>query len=126
MESASGGENEKEDIGDIKGVQAKSEMGEERETTDPRSMSEINVEGEGEATEGKKMPDKEGEMVMVGSGSVDIQWWLAPPHPRAKQLLIRYATVGDMKTLGAAKRSHYYKKYGNPNTMEPQSPLDLR
>ncbi|XP_070572674.1 nuclear cap-binding protein subunit 3-like [Ptychodera flava] len=40
---------------------------------------------------------------------------IAIPHPKAKQLLLRYATKDDKKLPGAANRSKYYIKYGNPN-----------
>ena len=46
---------------------------------------------------------------------VNIQWHLGVGHPKAKQLLLRYAVEGDVKVSGAAQRSNYYRKYGNPN-----------
>lgn len=42
-------------------------------------------------------------------------WRLGLPHPKAKAILLRFATTDDKKLRGAEKRSHYYKKYGNPN-----------
>ena len=44
-----------------------------------------------------------------------ITWRLGTPHPRSKQLLLRYANTLDVKEAGAAQRSQYYRKYGNPN-----------
>ena len=46
---------------------------------------------------------------------VNIQWHLWVDHPKAKQLLLRYAVEGDVKVSGAAQWSNYYRKYGNPN-----------
>ena len=46
---------------------------------------------------------------------VKVQWYVGVSHPKAKQLLLRYAVEGDIKTSGAAQRSNYYRKYGNPN-----------
>ncbi|XP_023236863.1 nuclear cap-binding protein subunit 3-like [Centruroides sculpturatus] len=43
------------------------------------------------------------------------QWRLGVSHPKAKALLLRFATKDDKKIRGAEKRSLYYKKYGNPN-----------
>ncbi|XP_002734983.1 nuclear cap-binding protein subunit 3-like [Saccoglossus kowalevskii] len=37
------------------------------------------------------------------------------PHHKAKKLLLRYATKRDRKQKGAAKKSKYYVKHGNPN-----------
>ena len=51
-----------------------------------------------------------------------MSWWLAEPHPKADQLLMRHATAGDVKLPGSARRSKYYKRYGNPNL----TPTDLR
>ena len=46
---------------------------------------------------------------------IKVQWHLGVDHPKAKQLLLRYAVEGDVKISGAAQRSNYYRKYGNPN-----------
>ena len=46
---------------------------------------------------------------------VKVQWRLGVGYPKAKQLLLRYAVEGDEKISGAAQRSNYYRKYGNPN-----------
>ena len=46
---------------------------------------------------------------------VKVQWRLGVSHIKAKQLLLRYAVEGDVKVSGAAQRSNYYRKYGNPN-----------
>ena len=45
-------------------------------------------------------------------------WRLGVPHPRSKQLLLRVATTLDTKNRGAANRSQYYRKYGNPNSSD--------
>ena len=42
-------------------------------------------------------------------------WRLGDPHLKSKQLLLRYANTGDIKERGAASRSKFYMKYGNPN-----------
>jgi hypothetical protein len=46
---------------------------------------------------------------------VKVQWHLGVSHPKASQLLLRCAVEGDVKVSGAAQRSNYYRKYGNPN-----------
>ena len=47
---------------------------------------------------------------------VKIQWHLGVSHPKANEvLLLRCAVEGDVKVSGAAQRSNYYRKYGNPN-----------
>ena len=55
----------------------------------------------------------------------DVRWWSVAPHEKAEQLLVRQATTGDVKLRGAAQRSRYYKKYGNPN-LPPLELSDLR
>lgn len=42
-------------------------------------------------------------------------WRLGETHHRSNQLLLRFATVSDVKEKGASNKSQYYKKYGNPN-----------
>ena len=49
------------------------------------------------------------------SQEVRVQWHLGVGYPKAKQLLLRNAVEGDEKISGAAQRSRYYRKYGNPN-----------
>ncbi|KAG8184857.1 hypothetical protein JTE90_016202 [Oedothorax gibbosus] len=56
----------------------------------------------------------------VDCKSIDIpvppgHWRVGEPHPKAKALLLRFATKDDKKIRGAEKRSQYYQKYGNPN-----------
>ncbi|PIK57340.1 hypothetical protein BSL78_05729 [Apostichopus japonicus] len=36
-------------------------------------------------------------------------------HPKADELVMRYASIDDRKQKGAYKHSQYYLKYGNPN-----------
>ena len=86
--------------------------------------SAIN-EREGEGDGGKREGASGGGEVEDerGPGS-DVHWWLALPHPRAQQLLVRQATTGDVKKPGAARESQYYRKYGNPNT--EMETVDLR
>ena len=60
--------------------------------------------------------EEEGKMETESpAGENGVQWWLAPPHPKAEQLLVRQATTGDQKTPGSAQHSHYYRVHGNPN-----------
>ncbi|XP_077995545.1 uncharacterized protein LOC144449018 [Glandiceps talaboti] len=40
---------------------------------------------------------------------------IAVPHPKAEHLLLRQATKADKKKPGAANRSRFYIKHGNPN-----------
>ena len=64
-----------------------------------------------------------------GSGTPVLRWRVGVAHPRASQILLRYATTVDKKQLGAAKESQYYKKYGNPNEVfegRKRSQPDLR
>lgn len=108
-----------------------SERGEEEEeevgggTSQDESLlsSEQEEEGKEENMEEAEKEEESGEG--GGKGEVegktegqreDVQWWLTPSHPRAKQLLLRQATTGDLKKLGSARQSRYYRKYGNPNT----------
>lgn len=42
-------------------------------------------------------------------------WRLGISHPKAKELLMRFATCKDKKCPKSEKMSQYYKKYGNPN-----------
>ena len=46
---------------------------------------------------------------------VEPTWRLGGPHPLSKQLFLRYSTSKDVKERGAAQKSVYYRKYGNPN-----------
>ena len=43
-----------------------------------------------------------------------LQWRYGESHPKAKKLLLRYATVLDVKKKGAARESVYYRKHGRP------------
>ena len=65
--------------------------------------------------------EERGEGEIAAGGRV-VSWWLVAPHEKSEQLLVRQATWGDIKLPGAARRSQYYKKYGNPNL----EPVDLR
>ena len=78
-------------------------------------------EGKGEMLgekRGMKVVEEEEEGMMETenpAGENGVQWWLAPPHPKAKQLLVRQATTGDQKKPRSAQHSHYYRVHGNPN-----------
>ena len=100
-------------------VKSESETSEEEGEKEEGKEALNEMRKEEETGGAEKKTDTEGEE------SSDVQWWLALPHAKAKQLFIRLATTGDMKASGAARRSQYYKKYGNPNTAEPE-PVDLR
>ena len=43
-----------------------------------------------------------------------LHWRYGESHPKANRLLLRFATVADLKEKGAAKNSVYYQKYGKP------------
>ena len=45
-------------------------------------------------------------------------WRVALPHFKNMNIRLRYATTADRKQPGAALRSHYYVKYGNPHRGE--------
>ena len=76
-------------------------------------------EGEKEV-KGREEEEEEEEGESESGGRV--RWWTVGPHSKAEQLLLRLATTGDVKLPGSARRSQYYKKYGNPNL----GPTDLR
>lgn len=57
---------------------------------------------------------QEGGCAEGAEDSPTLQWRYGETHPKAKQLLLRYATAQDVKQKGAAKRSTYYIKYGRP------------
>ncbi|KFM64219.1 hypothetical protein X975_12954, partial [Stegodyphus mimosarum] len=64
--------------------------------------------------------DCEGDAISKDVSPVDVpvppgHWRLGIPHPKAKAILLRFATKDDKKLPGAEKRSQYYQKYGNPN-----------
>ncbi|XP_035211643.1 nuclear cap-binding protein subunit 3-like isoform X2 [Stegodyphus dumicola] len=64
--------------------------------------------------------DCEGDATSKDVPPVDVpvppgHWRLGIPHPKAKAILLRFATKDDKKLPGAEKRSQYYQKYGNPN-----------
>ncbi|XP_054718072.1 nuclear cap-binding protein subunit 3-like [Uloborus diversus] len=64
--------------------------------------------------------DQKEDVVTRDSPSVDVPippgtWRLGMPHPKAKAILLRFATKDDRKLPGAEKRSQFYQKYGNPN-----------
>ena len=72
------------------------------------------VEGEEEEEgkeEGKKEEEEEEEGAKVYPA---LQWRYGGNHPKAKVLLLRWATELDVKQKGAAKNSVYYFKYGRP------------
>ena len=61
--------------------------------------------------------------------ATEVRWRLGEPHPKSTRLLLRYATSEDKKIHGAAKYSHFYQKYGNPNVIKAErarKPRDLR
>ena len=86
--------------------------------------NEREGEGDGEKSEGATT--RGGEVEDERESSSGVHWWLALPHPRAKQLLVRQATTGDVKKPGAARESRYYRKYGNPNQPLEMETVDLR
>ena len=86
----------------------------------PLAVMDDKTQSEREAAK-----DEDGREEGEGESSLSIQWWLAPPHPRAQRLLVRQATTGDLKKPGSARKSQYYKKYGNPNEINIE-PIDLR
>ena len=89
-------------------------------------QDERRGEGEGEGVRGEQDERRgEGEGEGERQSSNRVQWWLAPPHSRAQQLLLRPATTGDVKKPGSAGKSRYYRKYGNPNEPTMQQ-IDLR
>ena len=55
------------------------------------------------------------EEVSVEENTDGPLWRLGAKHEKANQLLLRMATDTDVKVKGSSQRSHYYKKYGNPN-----------
>lgn len=59
--------------------------------------------------------DKATSTALIKQSESKVQWRLGVGNPKAKQLLLRYAVDGDHKKGGAAQRSNYYRKYGNPN-----------
>ena len=58
---------------------------------------------------------KEKDRDRIQTEEVEPNWRMGEPHPLSKQLLLRYATDKDVKEKGAAQKSMYYRKYGNPN-----------
>lgn len=60
----------------------------------------------------------------AGDNAHLLQWRFGESHPKAKQLLLRYATVLDVKKKGAAMRSAYYKKHGRPPMLASSSSED--
>ena len=94
-----------------------------------REEEEEEMQREGEVKD-KSGEEERGEGGGGGEGEEpgsDVRWWLAPPHPRAQQLMLRQATTGDVKKPGAARESRYYWKYGNPNIpLEMETSVDLR
>ena len=53
----------------------------------------------------------------------ELPWRLGVPHPKSKQLLLRYATTEDVKERNAAKKSKYYRKY---NILPATTPVQRR
>ena len=109
-------------------VRGESELDERRgeEVRGESEQDERRGEGEGEGVRGEQDERRgEGEGEGERQSSNRVQWWLAPPHSRAQQLLLRPATTGDVKKPGSAGKSRYYRKYGNPNEPTMQQ-IDLR
>ena len=53
-------------------------------------------------------------------------WRIGAKHPKAKQLLMRYATTTDKKTKGAGSRSLYYLIHGRPEQQKRKGVLQHR
>lgn len=98
--------------------------------SDQQDADDINIDQKLSPPESNDDQDKESMDVSddsqeisstsKSSASFDIpvppgHWRLGSPHPKAKTVLLRFATKDDKKLPGAEKRSNYYKKYGNPN-----------
>ncbi|XP_037543140.1 nuclear cap-binding protein subunit 3 isoform X2 [Nematolebias whitei] len=97
---------------------------------DDEEEGEVDEEEEEEESV-KKSRDEEAEpLKKEGSGQVDQRMELSEAEResllrndlrpvikpfRGNKLLLRFATQDDKKELGAARRSRYYMKYGNPN-----------
>ncbi|KAG7515674.1 nuclear cap-binding protein subunit 3 [Solea senegalensis] len=91
------------------------EVDEDVEQTTKKSREEKDSNGEVEqktTTEGEQVDDlSRAERVSLLRN--DLRPVIKPF--RGNKLLLRFATHDDKKELGAARRSRYYMKYGNPN-----------
>jgi hypothetical protein len=85
---------------DVGGTQGKDE---EECVVRSRGAEEENLKKEVEGCENSEGPT-----------SPAVQWRLGESHPKAKMLLLRFATELDVKKRGAAVQSEYYMKYGRP------------
>ncbi|KAK5917616.1 hypothetical protein CgunFtcFv8_002448 [Champsocephalus gunnari] len=102
-------EEEEEEEGEV-------EQEEEEEEKVKKSSEEVEVK-EGEAEEQKKKEDVQVEDLSLTERDSLLSNELRPAVKpfKGNKLLLRFATHDDKKELGAARRSRYYMKYGNPN-----------
>ncbi|XP_033992897.1 nuclear cap-binding protein subunit 3 isoform X2 [Trematomus bernacchii] len=96
--------------------QVEQEEDEEEEEKVKKSSEEIEVK-EGEVEEQKKKEDVQVEDLSLMERDSLLSNELRPAIKpfKGNKLLLRFATHDDKKELGAARRSRYYMKYGNPN-----------
>ncbi|XP_070773536.1 nuclear cap-binding protein subunit 3 [Enoplosus armatus] len=94
------------------------EVDEDEEETVKKSSEEIEVkDSDGEAEQKEK--EQGGQMDDLSGAERDslLRNELRPAVKpfKGNKLFLRFATLEDKKELGAARRSRYYMKYGNPN-----------
>ncbi len=89
------------------------------ETSSDQSQAAMETEPHppGQPTEQSLTQDKSSSG--AESDSPLLQWRDGESHPKAKRLLLRYATVLDVKERGAARKSTYYRKHGKPGLPSP-------
>ncbi|XP_030293498.1 nuclear cap-binding protein subunit 3 [Sparus aurata] len=94
------------------------EVDEDEEETVKKSSEEIEVkDSDGEAEQKSKAEDGQMDDLSGAERESLLRNDLRPAIKpfKGNKLFLRFATLEDKKELGAARRSRYYMKYGNPN-----------
>ncbi|GLH03415.1 Uncharacterized protein GBIM_09324 [Gryllus bimaculatus] len=103
---------------DYKNEDAKEEVGEAVTSKDSESVMVVDDSQDKDGDSEAESDDVKDNFVLVSDITSPIPpglWRKGIEHPKAKCILLRFATRSDRKPPGAEKMSDYYKKYGNPN-----------
>ncbi|KAF7654384.1 hypothetical protein LDENG_00070470 [Lucifuga dentata] len=93
------------------------EVYEDEEDTVKKSRENEGKDSDGEAEQKTKTEDNQMDFLSQSERESLLRNDLRPVIKpfKGNKLFLRFATADDKKELGAARRSRYYMKYGNPN-----------
>uniref|UniRef100_A0AAQ5YFU6 Nuclear cap-binding protein subunit 3 n=1 Tax=Amphiprion ocellaris TaxID=80972 RepID=A0AAQ5YFU6_AMPOC len=100
-------EEEEEEEGEVDEDEEEKKSGEETEGKDSDGEAALTTKAEGGQVEDLSRAERESLL------RNDLRPAIKPF--KGNKLFLRFATQDDKKELGAARRSRYYMKYGNPN-----------